>query len=128
MMYCAEAFKSREIWIIYNLTLEECQGFNACSVLQRRKWKLLTEQSTEIKGRRDACGDVCTSASNQHGSGPCSLTLKHTVMVEHVCHRQVQDVTVVHMSVNACTPTGTIMKVQQSIPVGSYSFCSLCAL
>lgn len=45
MMYCAEAFKSREIWIIYNLMLEECQGFNACSVLQRKKVEtVLTEQ------------------------------------------------------------------------------------
>lgn len=53
MMYCVEAFESREIWIIYHLRLEECQGFNACSVLQRRKVKIvLTEQSTEMQGKK----------------------------------------------------------------------------
>lgn len=60
MMYCVEAFESREIWIIYHLRLEECQGSNACSVLQRRKVKIvLTEQDTEMQGKTRESWSMC---------------------------------------------------------------------
>lgn len=40
MMYSLEAFLSREVWIIYNLALEECWGFNAVLYFKGRKCEL----------------------------------------------------------------------------------------
>lgn len=42
MMYSVEVFLSREIWVIYNLTLEECQGFNAALYFKEGKCELFS--------------------------------------------------------------------------------------
>lgn len=57
MMYCVEAFLSREIWVIYNLVLEECQGFNAVLYLKGGNCELFSLNKTQkLRERKDTSG------------------------------------------------------------------------
>lgn len=47
MMYCVEAFLSREILVIYNLVLEECQGFNAVLYFKGGNCELFSLNKTQ---------------------------------------------------------------------------------